>query len=295
MVTGGSGFIGYHLCRRLRGEGNEVHATSREPRRAAQDGPHWWKADTADLDTVRRLLHSIRPDIIYHLAGSVGASPRADLVLPTYHSLLTSTVNILVGALETGCRRLILSGSFTEPQPDLQRPTPASPYAAAKWAASGYGRMFHSLFEAPVVILQPFMVYGPAQAPTKLVPSVIRSLLHGRAPEISSGRRRADWIYIDDVIDGFVAAAVKPGIEGTTIDLGSGSLVSIRGIVERLVAIVGTGTAPTFGALPDRPGENEMTANTTVAAELLDWKATTALDQGLQQTVAWHRANPERT
>ena len=100
----------------------------------------------------------------------------------------------------------------------------SSPYAAAKWAAAGYGRMFHSLYDTPVVILRPFMTYGPGQASTKLIPAVTLALLRASGPRLSSGRHRSDWVYISDVIEGFVAAATVPGIEGKTIDLGSGTL-----------------------------------------------------------------------
>ena len=290
LVTGGSGFIGSHLCRRLCDEGGEVHATSRLDRIGAGAGPIWWKADMADLSTARRVLAAVKPDIVYHLAGSVGAGPDFDLVVPAYHSLLTSTVNLLVAATEIGCRRVILSGSCTEPLPDrANRNQSYSPYGLAKWAASGYGRMFHSLFQTPVVILRPFMVYGPAQAPSKLIPSVILSLLSGISPRVSSGKRGADWIYVSDVIDGFVSAATAPGIEGATIDLGSGSLVTIRGIVERLVAIVGSDLEPAFGAVPDRPDENEIVADTTCASATLGWVQKTVLESGLRQTVEWHR------
>src|SRR5262249_45493034 len=161
---------------------------------------------------------------------------------------------------------------------DRPNPGPSSPYAAAKWAASGYGRMFQSLFQTPVVILRPFMVYGPAQAPTKLIPSVILSLTRGSVPRISSGKRMADWVYVSDVIDGFLTAATAPEIEGKTIDLGSGRLVAVRGIVERLVAIVGSNVDPEFGAVPDRPSENETVADTAGASAMLGWAPTVPLE-----------------
>jgi UDP-glucose 4-epimerase len=290
LVTGGSGFIGSHLCRRLRDEGSEVHATSRIQHQIAGSGLIWWHADMIDLAMARRVVAAVRPNIIFHLAGAVGAAPDFDLVLPTYHSLLTSTVNILVTATEVGCRRIFLIGSFTEPKTDEVAPTPASPYGAAKWMSAAYGRMFYRLYQAPVVNLRPFMTYGPAQASSKLIPNVALSLLRGKAPKLSSGKTKADWVYIADVIDAFLRAATKPGIDGKSIDLGTGSLVSIRRVVDLLVKITGAKVEPLFGALPDRPGENEVAANTSTASELLGWSATTSLENGLRQTVDWFKA-----
>lgn len=291
LVTGASGFLGQHLCRRLLDMGSEIHATSRKGQVTNTAGqPVWWQADMADIAEARRLFSTIRPDVVYHLAGSVGASPTLELVLPTYQSLLTSAVNMLVVAAEYGCRRVVLVGSLTEPMPDLVEPIPQSPYAAAKWAVSAYGRMFHSLYRTPIVILRPFMTYGPGQSTSKLIPSITHALLRGEAPRLSSGRLKADWVYVTDVIDGFLAAATTPGIEGQTIELGSGLLISIRHIVERLIATSGTNIEPLWGALPDRPSEQERTANTTAAFELLGWRASTALDCGLRQTFASFKA-----
>src|SRR5215210_368586 len=100
LITGGSGFIGWHLYRRLCDEGSEVHATSRMARTIAGRGPVWWQADMADLSSARRVLAAVKPDIVFHLAGSVGARPNLELVLQTYQSLLSSTVNILISATE---------------------------------------------------------------------------------------------------------------------------------------------------------------------------------------------------
>lgn len=242
----------------------------------------------ADLAVVRQMFGTIRPEIVFHLAGTPSASPDLALVLSTFQGLLTSTINVLLAAMDSGCRRVILSGSLTEPEASAKPATPQSPYAAAKWAASGYGRMFHSLYEAPVVVLRPFMTYGPGQAETKLIPAVVLALLRGERPRCSSGTYRADWVYISDVIEGFVAAAMAAEIEGETIDLGSGSLFAVRDVVDRLVKMVGSDTSPEFGSLPDRPGEEAKAANTLTAAKRLGWCATTSLDDGLRQTVEWY-------
>ena len=228
LVTGGSGFIGWHLCRRLCEEGSEVHATSRSsvrlPGADRSGGTRTWPSSP------RHAVCSPRSDLILFFIWQdrSARSPNLELVSSTYQSLLTSSVNVLIGTTEVGCRRIVLTGSLTEPVPGETEPAPQSPYAAAKWAAVGYGRMFHSLYRTPAVILRPFMVYGPAQAASKFIPSVTLSLLRGEAPKVSSGRWKADWVYVGDVIEGFLAAAITSGIDGKSIDLGTGSLVSIR-------------------------------------------------------------------
>lgn len=242
----------------------------------------------ADLAAARHIISAVKPDIVFHLAGSVGASPDLALVIPTFQSLLASAINVLVAGTEVGCRRIILIGSLTEPN-IYDAATPQAPYAAAKWAASGYGRMFHDLYQTPVVILRPFMVYGPGQATDKLIPAVIMSLLGGESPALSGGNLKSDWVYISDVIDGFVAAIAAPGLEGKTIDLGSGRLVTMRDVVGRLAGIVGSDIMPVFGAMPTRPGENVAIADTKLAATLLGWRATTSIEDGLRQTVEWYK------
>lgn len=289
LVTGASGFIGVHLCRYLNQAGSHVHATSRVKRVTEPGGVTWWQGDPADEATARHLVTTIKPDVIFHLSGMVGASPELDLVLPTFHSLLASTVNLLTVSAGAPLRRIVLVASLTEPQSTQGEVIPDSPYAAAKWASGGYGRMFHRLFGTPCVCVRPFMAYGPGQDPKKLIPSVALALLNGEQPKLSSGQWQADWVYIDDVIEGFLQAALAPGIEGATIDLGSGTLTSVRTVVEQLVAIIGSDIKPLFGALPDRPFEQVRLADTAGVFATLGWKVTTSLERGLQQTVDWYR------
>jgi nucleoside-diphosphate-sugar epimerase len=292
LVTGASGFIGTALCARLQSVGAKVHGISRRHLPSGAQGMQWWQSDLVDAGDVRRIVEAVRPDFIFHLASHVAGSRALELVLPTLQGNFLAAVNVLSAATQVGCERLVLTGSMDEPQPDGNWPIPCSPYAAAKFAASAYGRMFHSLYRTPVVMLRLFMVYGPAQQDLKkLVPYVTLSLLDGHAPQLSSGVRRVDWIYIDDVVDGYVAAALSPAVDGSTIDLGSGELESVRSIVERLTAIVGTpGVVPVFGAVSDRPMEQERSANLALARTALGWGPRTELDDGLRRTVDWYRA-----
>jgi nucleoside-diphosphate-sugar epimerase len=238
---------------------------------------------------VQKLLGEIRPDVVFHLAGRVTAAPDLSLVFPTFCSLLMSTVNILVVAETVGCKRLVMTGSLTEPAAGVSEPIPSSPYAAAKWTGSAYARMFHQLYGTPVVIVRPFMTYGPRQQMEKIIPHVISSLLQGDRPRLSSGKWVADWIYVDDVIDGFMLAASKPTIDGCTIDLGSGTLTSVSVVVKKLVGLINPNIEPMFCSFADRPSESIRAADLGATTASLGWEPSTTLDQGLARTIEWYR------
>ena len=160
-----------------------------------------------------------------------------------------------------------------------------SSYAGSEvLSASAYGRMFHALFHTPVVMPRVFMTYGPDQKDTqKLVPYVVRSLLQNEAPKIGNGTRLVDWIFVDDVVEGLLRAATIEGIEGASFDLGSGRLISIRQMVEQIVKVMESELRPQFGAVPDRPLEQERAADTTFLKDRLGWTPQTPLRRGRKQ------------
>ena len=294
LVTGARGFIGSHLCRRLVGDGAEIHAVSREPH--PDDAVHWWKGDLTDITTVRHICAGARPDVVFHLASQVTGVTTLPHVLPTFHNNLQTTVNLLSAAAELNCGRIVMAGSLVEPPVGHTEYAPCSPYAAAKAAGSAYARMFHALFGVPAVIARIFMVYGPGQHDvSKLIPYVATSLLQGRPPRVTSGERLVDWIYVDDVVTGLLAAAHAPGVDGSTIDLGSGTLVSIRTIVEDLTRLIDSPARPVYGAVPSRPLEPTRQADTESTHAAIGWRPTTPLATGLHLTVNWYREELERS
>jgi nucleoside-diphosphate-sugar epimerase len=226
---------------------------------------------------------------VFHLCSHGVGRPDLEQVLPTLHHDLATTVHVLLAATETGAQRVILASSFEEPLPSDATVAPSSPYAAAKWASSMYARMFHLLYRTPVVMLRTFMTYGPRQAEHKLLPHVILSLLRGEAARVSSGAREVDWIYVDDVVAGMLAAAETPRLEGETFDLGSGRLVPIKAVLTKITALVGAAVQPLFGALPDRPCERVRAADLGPVSSRLNWRPVTSLDDGLKKTVDWFR------
>jgi UDP-glucose 4-epimerase len=290
LVTGGSGFVGGHLLQALLERGLSVHASSRGWR----DDPEtsWHQLALDDADAVEGLVARVAPDVIFHLASHVTGSRELDDVRSTFEANLESTLNVLTAAVRSGCERVVLAGSMEELGGELG--IPGSGYAASKLAATAYARLFHAVYGLSVVNLRVFMVYGPGQLDErKLIPYTITSLLRQEPPLLSSGDRPVDWIYVTDVVDGFLAAALATsGDDGSSIDLGSGELVTIREIVGAITARLAPAPAPVFGALPDRPYESAGAADPERARNLLGWSPATPLEQGIDATIAWYRGRP---
>jgi UDP-glucose 4-epimerase len=288
LVTGATGLIGSHVVSLLRDQG-EVYAVSRS-KKASTDQVNWLTCDLAKPGSAENLIERVQPSIVLHLAGAVRGDRSLDAVRPTLTANLVATVELLEAATRARVKRIVVSGSL------LEEPTgggttliPPSPYGASRWASTSYARMFHSLFESPVTILRPSYAYGPRQESTKLLPHVISSVLRGERPELASGERRIDFVFAEDVGRAYLAAARAPAVDGETIDIGSGVTTRVRDFVDLAVDMLGQDCPrPLFGAVPERPFEQEIHVDTEHAARLLGWTASTGLEEGLRKTLAWY-------
>jgi UDP-glucose 4-epimerase len=292
LITGASGFLGSHLLERLASAGARLHLISRSPPPKGVPGC-WYQQDLNDFCGTEELIRHIEPELIFHLTSGSRGGPELDKVLPTFRNDLACAVNCMVAATNVRCRRMIITGSLEEPDERSPFPfqSPASisltPYAIAKHATRMYASLFFATYKLPLVTLIPFMTYGPRQKPFKIVPYTILTLLAGEQPRLSSGKRLVDWIYVDDMIDCFMAAGTAPGIEGKIFEVGSSELVSITSMANLIAELIPGSQKILFGAEPDR-GHNRV-ANISLAAQYLSWRPRTLLRQGLEATIHWYR------
>jgi UDP-glucose 4-epimerase len=288
LVTGATGLIGSHVLSLL-GDHADVYAVSRSPMPSV-DQVNWLAGDLGRSGSARDLIERVRPNVVLHLAGAVRGDRSLDAVHPTLTANLVATVELLEAATRAQVRRIVASGSLLEePTGEGATLVPPSPYGASRWASTSYARMFHLLFETPVTILRPSYAYGPRQDTTKLLPHVISSVLRGERPELASGERRINFVFAEDVARAYLAAAMAPAVDGETIDIGSGVMTRVRDFVAAAVDVLGPDRPqPIFGAVGERPFEQEIRVDTAPATRLLDWTASTSLDEGLRKTVAWY-------
>ncbi len=283
LVTGGRGFVGRALIEVLQSLDARIVATTRGAVPASGDAIDWRHCDPTDIEAVRRLMATVRPQHVVHLSSQADGRRELALVPTTLHAETVAAVNLLTAATEAGVRRIVLPASLEEPAPGEP---PLSPYGAAKTATHLYAQMFHRLYGTPVVMARIFMAYGPGQPAWKLIPSTISRLRAGEAPVIESPDRLADWVYIEDVAAAFARILAAPALEGRVVDIGSGVLTSIRDVVARLVGAIAPLVIPRFGAVAPRGDTLVRTADLATTTRLTGWSPRIGLEDGLARTLA---------
>ncbi len=304
LVTGAGGFIGSHLVRRLLDDGVEVHGvtsavSSVYPIRLVdlRDRITLHEANLADRGAMDTLVDSSRPTHVFHLGAYTHVGKSWQRVDECIQANVQGTVNLLQALAGSGYTRFLNMGT-SEIYGDIEAPfredkpvNPISPYAASKYAAERFCRVFFQGYGWPIVLLRPFNAYGPAQTADRVIPEIIIRALRGQPLRMTQGRQTREFNFVEDVADGLVRAALTPGIEGQLFNLGCAEDVSIRDLTTTILDLMGNPVRAEFGALPDRPTEIwTMRSDNTRAREILGWKPQHSLPAGLEKTIAWYRA-----
>jgi UDP-glucose 4-epimerase len=303
LVTGGAGFIGAHLVQRLVADGADVHVLTSEvsslfPGRLLEikNDITVHEGNVVDRSAMDSIARKVRPQIIYHMAAftHVGKSwTRVDECIQTN---VQGTVSLLQALHDVGYERFLNFGT-SEIYGDIPAPfredaivNPISPYAVSKYSAERFCRMFQRSYGWPLVMLRPFNAYGPGQTPDRVIPEIIARAFRGQELAMTQGRQTREFNYVTDLVDGFVRAAVTPGIDGEVINIGCGEDVSMRDLATTILDLMGNPITPKFGALPERPAEiMEMRCDNTKAKTLLGWEPKHSLADGLAKTIEWYK------
>lgn len=301
LITGAFGFIGRHLLLRLFEESDiEIFLLDREKYVPSTFFPHQAsgrsvsgiiQADLRDIGRLKRYLADIQPDIIFHLAAAGVGDPFLAVADALNHNL-HGTLNLLQAAFSGGL-------THHQPQKIIISRTPGeysamNTYAASKAAAWQFCTMYARTRGWPIVAGAVYQAYGPGQPAQRLLPAAIIAALNGQDFPMTAGKQQKDWIYVTDVIAGFMALYAAEVAPGTTVDLGSGQLTSVAEVAQQVYAIVGGPGRPLLGALPSRPGEEEQQlADVNQTYDLIKWRSKTPLALGLRQTINYF-ANPQK-
>jgi UDP-glucose 4-epimerase len=288
LITGATGFVGLNLCQALNEIGAQVMgAALPDSIGPATDREKILPVDLTHEGSARSIIEAVEPDLVFHLAGMVDTRQSLDLVLPTLTHNLLGSVHVMAGLVGSQCQRVIVVASSEAPRLGQ---SPNSPYAASKQAMVTYAEMYSALFNLPVVIARPHLVYGPHQPPDKLIPYLIRCCLEHNPPLLSSGKRVCDPIYVKDFVRALLHMATSNKALGLTLDVGTGRGLSVAGIAARVLQLMGADMRPVFGTIPDRVSEAPQVADTRLTEATLAWHPAWSLDAGLSETIDWFRA-----
>ena len=300
LVTGATGFVGQHLTRRLAAAGASVCAgvfPEETAERVAALSPQVTHIplDVRDPHSVGQAVSRCEPKVVFHLAA-VGVTkpdvdPRAALEVNT-----GGTVVLMEALRGREVERVVLLGTCHEygARETADGLDPFSIYAASKAAAWAFARAYWHACGLPVVVARPFQVYGPGQPRHTLIPSAVQAALAGDDFPMTPGQQERDFTYVEDVVAGLLAAATAPGVEGESLDLGTGQSHPVLAVVEHIWTMTGARGRILAGALPYRPAEAmRLTADADRAARLTGWRAAVSLEEGLRRTVFALRPDPE--
>jgi len=306
LVTGGAGFIGSHLVEKLLATGHEVSILddfndfydpqikrANVERVAGDVAIH--RIDLRDSAAVNLLFHREKFDAIAHLAARAGVRPSIRQPQLYYDTNVSGTLHLLEAARITGIERFIFASSssvygicktvpFSE---DLHLTQTISPYAATKVAGEFLCSTYSHLYKMRIVALRFFTVYGARQRPDLAIHQFTRKIHAGQAiDQFGDGTTRRDYTYIDDIIQGVMAAFKYEGPLFDLFNLGESETIQLRDLISAIEKTLGKKAK--INPLPEQPGDVPLTcADISKARKLLNYNPAMPFSAGLPKFVEW--------
>lgn len=297
LITGVAGFLGAPLANSLVSDGHSVvgmdDLSTGDPDRLSPE-VHLVRGDINDRPKLWTLLQGV--DCVYHLAARV-IVPES-VLYPREYNLVNvgGTVTLMEAMRDVGVKRVIFisSGSIygnqkNQPMRETLRPQPRSPYAVSKLSAEYYVRTIGDLWKMETVVLRVFNAYGPGQrlppSNAPVIPYCLRQALdNGTIVVHGDGKQTRDYVYVDDVVNGMVRAAMTSNLNRLIINIGSGKETSVNEIVKTVMEISSTKPEIVHNTHHDS-GPSRMCADISLAQKKLDYKPQVDLHKGLLKTI----------
>ena len=300
LVTGGAGFIGSHLSRRLVRDGWQVAVVDNLATGDRKNIADIVKKVTFlkfDINDTKKLTKAMKgADVVFHLAA-VPSVPRS-ITKPweSHRANIDGTFSVLMAARDAKVRRVVYSASSsaygdtpTLPKREDMPPAPISPYGLQKWVGEKYTLLFDKYFGVEGVALRYFNIYGPNQNPdspySAVIPKFIRAMQVGKPATITGdGAGSRDFTFIDDAVEANILAASVSAAHGEMFNVARGAQVSIDELVATINTVLGTTIAPTYG--PERAGDiKDSLADSSKARSILGYNPKISLEEGVRRTV----------
>lgn len=303
-VTGGAGFIGSHIARRLVKDGFQViiidNLCEGELKNIAgiKNKVSFFKKDILDLKTLKTLFKDV--SYVFHEAALRSVERSVKSPLETNKVNIEGTLNVLIASRDNKVKRVIFAGSSSTYGKQKQKkftedlcPKPLSPYALSKLTCEFYLKQFYQLYGLETITLRYFNVYGPYQDPkneyANVIPIFITKMLKNQSPVIHwDGEQSRDFNYIDDVVEANILAMKIKKTKGEILNICNGENYSINQLHQLLNKILKKTIKAEKG--PKRTGDMRSTlGDPNLAKKVLNFKAKYNFEKGLEKTVDWFK------
>ena len=306
LVTGGAGFIGSNICRRLVSQGCFVRVVDnlltgkRSNLDDIIDKIEFIEGDMGDEGVAGEAMKGI--DVVLH-QGAVPSVPRSvDDPATTHKHCVDATFTLLLAARDAGIKRFVYASSSsaygdspTLPKVETMVVNPLSPYAVGKLVGEYYCSVFYSVFGLETISLRYFNVFGPYQDPTSqyaaAIPAFVTAILKDTAPVVyGDGEQSRDFTHVDNVVEANLLAARVKKTMGEVVNIACGECITVNSIIKLINEIVGRGQEPEYAA--PRPGDvKHSLAEISLAKKVIGYKPVVGFRAGLQRAIGWYREN----
>lgn len=302
LITGGTGFVGANLARRLLADGCDVHLLVRPEFqdwriRSVQDDLRLWTVAVEDADGVGGAVAAIKPDAVFHLAAH-GAYPHQTDRCAMFETNVLGTRNVVNAGLAAVVGSLVVAGSSSEygrrseAHRESDEPHPESDYARTKAAATAWCSWNARECGASITTLRLYSVYGPWEEPTRLIPRLLVEGRQGRRPPLADPATARDFVHVDDAVEAFLLAAAvsHPGV-GAVYNVGTGQQTTLADAVRATDELFGTKSEPEWASMSDRSWDTSAwVADNRLIRDQLGWKPIVAFNEGLRKTLDWYES-----
>lgn len=310
LVTGAGGFIGSHLAEALALAGASVTAMVRYNSGSligslaflapeALRSVRIVSGNLEDSDFVRRVVEG--QEIVLHLGALIAIPYSYEAPRSYVRTNVEGTLNVLEAARWAGTARVVhtstseVYGTALRAPIDEDHPLQGqSPYSASKIGADKLAESYHRSFGTPVVTLRPFNTFGPRQSARAFIPTIIAQALRNDEIRLGALTPERDMTFVSDTVAGFMAAALTPGIDGMTINLGTGETHSVGWFADRILTLMGCTKPIVQEQQRMRPENSEvmkLVSDNRLALAKMGWAPRVAVDDGLRQSIDFVGAN----
>jgi UDP-glucose 4-epimerase len=306
LVTGGAGFIGSNICRKLVADGCFVRIvdnllTGKKSNLAdIINNIEFIEADMGDDTIARSAMKDI--DVVLH-QGALPSVPRSvDDPAATHRHCVDATFTLLLAARDTSVKRFVYASSSaaygdtpTLPKIETMPPAPLSPYAVGKLTGEYYCSVFYEVYGLETISLRYFNVFGPYQDPTSqyaaAIPAFVTAILKNESPTIyGDGEQSRDFTYVDNVVDANLLAARVKKTKGEVLNIACGEAVTVNAIIDIINEILGKDVKSIYA--PARPGDvKHSLADISLAKKTIGFKPIVSFNDGLRKAIDWYRVN----